>query len=915
MGVYFNSTSVNGGTSGANSIWNNVSNSDVAGGTKADVDLAHFFAGNGGGGAAQLWVACSNSKQSGYSGSTNVSSSSYISLVAHEMAHQMGADHTWTGSAGACSFDQWGKNSGVEPGAGITLAGYNGICGNDNIPGAITGNYHHLESLREVVIYAQSGMGKNFSTTTITSAGQIPAYGVNYGNPTCLTNSTFNNNVPVADANADNLINLNIPARTPFELKGSASDADGDPITYQWDQLDFALAQRPLDGYATRADGPLFRSYGPSNDSTRIFPKLNDILTNTQVKGEILPQVDRPMRFAFIVRDGKGGVGVDTIGLKVHDSGSGFAITSQNSGGTLGGQITVTWNVAGTTNAPINCANVDILLSTDGGQTFNTTLASNVANSTGSHNVTLPSINVSNARLKVKCSDNIFFDINNANFVIATPTTCNISSITAGAQTGCNPASNTYTQDVTVTYVDPPSTGMLQINGQQFVIGSSPQTVTLTNLIADGNTVNVTASFTDDGTCSSTVNTLFTSPQPCAACQTFTSNTTPKNLQDAGNTTDIINIPNSGNIIDVNVLNLNGTHSWINDLSFNLSSPNGTNVDIMNRKCGSQDNFFLSLDDQATNSNNTIPCPPVGGGTYQPDNALSAFSGENPQGNWTLTINDAVNEDDGILNGWSLEICGFAICSITALSAGTQGTCNPANNEYTQDIIVTYSTPPSSGTLDVNGQSFAITTSPQTVTLTGLTADAMAVNVTASFSANNSCSLTQNELFTAPANCQPCAISNISAGSTTDCSSAGDSYTKAVTVTYANPPASGTLDVNSQNFAITSSPQTIELSGLASDGNVVNVNATFSADAGCTSTSNALFTAPTFCILCNHSQNDISGMISDSTFISKLTLESDASVMSGNVLYRSPISIELDQDFSVTQGAVFEAQIGDCIDD
>lgn len=93
------------------------------------------------------------------------------------------------------------------------------------------------------------------------------------------------------------------------------------------------------------------------------------------------------------------------------------------------------------------------------------------------------------------------------------------------------------------------------------------------------------------------------------------------------------------------------------------------------------------------------------------------------------------------------------VCGITSLAAGTQTACNPGNGTYTQEVVVTYANPPASGTLDVNGQSFAIGTSPQTVVLTGLTADGNPVNVSAAFSAEPSCNDAQTSLFTAPASC------------------------------------------------------------------------------------------------------------------------------------------------------------------
>ena len=93
---------------------------------------------------------------------------------------------------------------------------------------------------------------------------------------------------------------------------------------------------------------------------------------------------------------------------------------------------------------------------------------------------------------------------------------CSISSLAAGTQTACDPASNTYTQQVTVTYSNPPSTGDLVVNGQSFAITSSPQTVTLTNLTANAAVVDVTAQFSDQSSCTLTTPSLFTAPSPCS---------------------------------------------------------------------------------------------------------------------------------------------------------------------------------------------------------------------------------------------------------------------------------------------------------------------------------------------------------------------------------------------------------------
>lgn len=93
------------------------------------------------------------------------------------------------------------------------------------------------------------------------------------------------------------------------------------------------------------------------------------------------------------------------------------------------------------------------------------------------------------------------------------------------------------------------------------------------------------------------------------------------------------------------------------------------------------------------------------------------------------------------------------VCTMSLLSGGVQTPCDPATNEYTQEVTVTYLNAPLTGTLVVNSQTFAITTSPQTVTLIGLDSDGEPVNVNANFSDSVLCALEVEALFTAPASC------------------------------------------------------------------------------------------------------------------------------------------------------------------
>jgi hypothetical protein len=169
-------------------------------------------------------------------------------------------------------------------------------------------------------------------------------------------------------------------------------------------------------------DAAIFRSFSSTASPCRTFPQLSDLLNNVHTLGELLPSYARTLTFRMLVRDNRaagGGADYDEMNVVVSDVGGPFLVTAPNTAVTWDGGTTqtVTWDVAGTDQAPINCSQVDILLSLDGGQSFGETVVAGTPND-GSQNVTVPQVVTTEGRLQVRCSGNIFFDVSDSDFTI-----------------------------------------------------------------------------------------------------------------------------------------------------------------------------------------------------------------------------------------------------------------------------------------------------------------------------------------------------------------------------------------------------------------------------------------------------------------------------------------------------------------
>ena len=384
----------------------------------ANYDIGHVFS-TGGGGIAQLNAPCGGGKARGVTGlGSPVGDPFYIDYVSHEMGHQFGANHTQNNS---CNRN---NATAMEPGSASTIMGYAGICA-PNVQNNSDDHFHAI-SIQEITNYIENGNGN-----------------------TCPVQTNTGNNNPTASV-TNNFYNL--PVSTPFALTCIGSDPDDDVLTYNWEQMDNEVATMPP--LPTNTGGPAFRSNSSLESPTRYFPNLDAIIANTNPTWEVLPSVSRDMSFRCTVRDNFPGAGcrdeVD-IDLSFHSSAGPFLVLNPNSNltWTVGASETILWDVAGTDVAPVSCSNVDILLSLDGGYTYPATLAANVPNN-GIFDILVPNEITNTARVKIVCSDNVFFDISDQNFVIEEPLEPTfLIDVDPISQSACNTEDLVYYIDLT----------------------------------------------------------------------------------------------------------------------------------------------------------------------------------------------------------------------------------------------------------------------------------------------------------------------------------------------------------------------------------------------------------------------------------------------------------------------------------
>ena len=458
-----------------------------------------------------------------------------------------------------------------------------------------------------------------------------------------------------------------------------------------------------------------------------------------------------------------------------------------------------------------------------------------------------------------------------------------IRAITTRNSACCYDGSNSnFTSDVTVTFDNPPSTGTLDLTGDGTAtvnvssLTGTTHTFTDVPMTANGGPINLTANFSALTGCDFTNASAGTAPAacPCGAPPVSGSGQVCKIEQlTEGSGAQITTALafgqqflacDDGVITQITV----SFFETINSLAtFTLQLSSGGNTlapqHTQNVSITAGGAVTIPLTKPFTVQDNQQYSFSILGTTGTGNAVFIELIGSNPYGDGLAFVEVSGNSSPSAPDRDLVFSVCIAPCNIASICTSNLSACSfsCSNSTYTADVTVTFDNPPCTGTLDLTGDGTAtvnassLTGNTHTFTNVQMPADGGPINLTAAFGDLPSCTKVATA-GTAPAACpRPCSITAISTSNLSACSYDGNNstFTTDVTVTFADPPCTGTLDLTGDGTAtvnastLTGTTHTFSNVSMTADGTPINLIATFSALVGCTFTTASAGTAPVRC--------------------------------------------------------------------
>ena len=324
------------------------------------------------------------------------------------------------------------------------------------------------------------------------------------------------------------------------------------------------------------------------------------------------------------------------------------------------------------------------------------------------------------------------------------PPVCAILDISPGPQLACNPLTNTYTQQLVLSYENPPSLGVFNVNGTLHAITNSPQLISLANTPANSETVDVEIFVNTEETCSANCQNCYTQRDPCCALIRLQYVNPNSNVIKVKNTSDC-----GGDISEWGVSS-NGVYNSFDELSGsqNLYLDAGEELQLAWVDWDADETFGdLSL----YGPTNVLMDYIQWGGSGNLNESVSSSLGFWEAGTFVNALPPFEYIGDGA-HGYEVWTGADIPCDVLDVEVVSHTECNPATGDYSVSFTVEYTGAPESGGFSVNGNLIVLQESGSTYVI-DIPSNGTWLNLDVSFEDEPACSFFLGNAVYGPSYC------------------------------------------------------------------------------------------------------------------------------------------------------------------